>query len=301
MAIDPGDVSMFVALIAAGNLSAAARALNTSPAAMSRRLAALESVLGVRLVTRTSRHFALTEEGERFHERCASIVAAIANAEAEVTQGVGQPRGHLRIGAPLQWGRRVLAPSVARFRDRYPGVDIHLVLTDANLDVVRDGLDVVIGVAMPNGAEAVVRTIRSGRRVACAAPTYLKARGTPRMPEDLKDHDCIRLVVGDRIFDRWTFRQGDGTRTVQVTGKLATTSTEVVNDWVVAGLGIALRAEWDIAEALRAGSLVPLLEPYACDRIQLHVSYATKRHLPPRIRAFLDFLDAEAEPPEPTA
>ncbi|KMO11884.1 LysR family transcriptional regulator [Methylobacterium platani] len=290
MADEISDIRLFVAMVAAGNLSAAARTLGSSPAVMSRHLTALENRLGVRLVTRTSRRFELTDEGAQFHERCLGILAEIDAAEAEAAQGAGRPRGPLRISAPLQWGRRVLAPVIAAFSDRYPAVNAHLVLTDASLDVVNDGLDIAIGAVPPQASGVIVRKILSGRRIICAAPVYIGARGLPRTPDDLKDHDCIRLVTGHQNVDRWSFRDGDAVRTIDIRGKLSTTSTEVVNAWVLAGHGIASRAEWDIAPELEAGRLVPCLEAYWSGPIALYASYASRRHLPPRIRVFMDFL-----------
>ncbi|MGH1569458.1 LysR family transcriptional regulator [Methylobacterium sp. P31] len=293
MRLKPSDISFFAVIVAEGSLSAAARALNTSPAAMSRRLSALEARLGVRLVTRTSRSFDVTEEGALFHERCVRIVAEIEEAEDEAMQGLATPRGHLRIGAPVQWGRRFLAPVIGRFGARYPAVDVHLVLSDTGLDVINDGVDIAIGIEPSTGSDVVVRKLLSSGRVVCAAPAYLRGRGTPQVPDDLRDHDCIRLVMGNRVVDRWRFREGDHVRVVHVPGRLTTTSTEVVNDWALAGLGIALRAAADVAEHLHAGALVTCLDDYRCEVIDLHVAFASKRHLPPRIRGFLDFLDAE--------
>lgn len=297
MASEISDLRLFVAIVTAGNLSAAARALGTSPAVMSRHLTALENRLGVRLVTRTSRRFDLTGEGALFHERCVGILAEIDDAEAEAAQGAGQPRGSLRISAPLQWGRRVLAPIVAEFSDRFPGISTHLVLTDTSLDVISGGLDIVIGAVPPQASEVIVRKVLSGRRILCAAPRYLQARGIPARPDDLENHDCIRLVTGHQDVDRWSFREGDNVRTIDIRGKLSTTSTEVVNAWVLAGHGIASRAEWDIAPELEAGRLVPCLEPYWSGSIALYASYASRRHLPPRIRAFMDFLSGSLAQP----
>jgi DNA-binding transcriptional LysR family regulator len=293
MRIKPSDIALFAVIVAEGSLSAAARALQTSPAAMSRRLSALESQLGVRLVTRTSRRFDLTEEGALFHERCARIVAEIEEAEAEAMQGLATPRGHLQVSAPVQWGRRFLAPVIGRFSARYPAIEVHLVLSDTSMDVVNDGLDVAIGIEPPSGSDVIVRRLLSSDRVVCAAPTYLQAHGTPRAPDDLREHDCIRLVMGRRVIDRWRFKHGEGTRIVQVAGKLTTTSTEVVNDWALAGLGIAWRAEADVAEYLAAGALVTCLEAYRCEVVDLYAAYASKRHLPTRTRGFLDFIAAE--------
>lgn len=296
MADEVSEVRLFAAIVSAGNLSAAARALETSPAAMSRRLGALEERLGVRLVTRTTRQFELTEEGSLYHDRCLGIIAELEEAEAEIVQGLDRPRGHLRVSAPLGWGRIMLSPLLARFNERYPDVELHLALADAVFDVVRDGLDVVIGVVPPAGADVVTSQLLQSRRLVIASPDYIARRGAPKSPDDLRGHDCIRLVIDGRQIDHWPFRDGDGARTVRVTGTLTTTSSEVMQDWAMAGRGIGLKAEWDIKEQLADGRLVACLADYWCDEIGLHVSYANRRHLAPRIRAFLDFLNAEMRP-----
>ena len=159
MADEVAELQLFVEIVKAGNLSAAARALNSSPAAMSRGLSALESRLGVRLVTRTSRTFELTEEGHLFYERCERIVAEIAEAEAEATSQGKVVKGKLRIGAPVGIGRRLVAPLVARFVEKFPGIQVHLFLSDAGLDVVDDGLDVALRVGLPPDASVMAKKI----------------------------------------------------------------------------------------------------------------------------------------------
>ena len=292
MTDEVSDLRLFAAIVAAGNLSAAARQLETSPAAMSRRLGAIESRLGIRLITRTTRRFELTEEGALFHERCVRIIAEIEDAEAEVIQGLDNPSGHLRVSAPLHWGRRVLSGLVAEFSERYPQIEIQLMLADAIFDPVRDGVDVVLGVIPPTGADMVVIKALRSRRLVIASPDYIARRGEPRTPDDLLRHDCIRLFIDGRPFDQWRFRDRDGERAVHVKGRLTTTSTEVMQDWVLAGHGIGLKAEWDIEEHIAQGRLVACLTDYWCDEISLHICYANRRHLPPRIRVFVDFLRA---------
>ena len=165
MADEIAELEMFVEIVKAGNLSAAARALNSSPAAMSRGLSALESRLGVRLVTRTSRAFELTEEGHLFYERCERIVADIAEAEAEASSRGKTVKGKLRVGAPVAIGRRLVAPLVAQFVEKYPGVQVYLYLSDSGLDVVDDGLDVSLRVGLPTDTSVIAKKILSTRRI----------------------------------------------------------------------------------------------------------------------------------------
>jgi DNA-binding transcriptional LysR family regulator len=293
MANDVADIQLFVEIIRAGNLSAAARALNSSPAAMSRALSALESRLGVRLVTRTSRSFELTEEGAQFYERCQKIVAEIAEAEAEASSRTGSVKGKLRIGAPNELGRRLVAPLIATFAHRYPEVEVHLTLSDTGLDVIDDALDVALRIGLPDDSSVIARKVLTTPRIVCASPAYLKRHGKPAHPEDLKQHDCIRLVRGRRLIDSWVFQETGRRFEVTVNGALTTTSGEVVHDWVRAGMGIALKASWDLLPDLAEGSIVQCLEPYWCDQIDLFAICANRTHQPPRIRAVLEFIAAK--------
>jgi DNA-binding transcriptional LysR family regulator len=290
VADEVAELQLFVQIVKAGNLSAAARALNSSPAAMSRGLSALESRLGVRLVTRTSRSFELTEEGLRFYDRCARIVTDIAEAEAEASSKGAVVKGMLRIGAPMELGRRFIAPLITDFRRRFPEVQVHLMLSDSGLDVIDDGLDVALRVGLPADSSVIAKKILSAKRIVCASSAYFEKRGVPAKPSDLLQHDCIRLVRGRRVMDRWLFQDQGKRFEVIVNGTLSTTSGEVVHDWVRAGKGIALKAAWDLQPELGAGTIVQCLSEFWCDEIDLFAICANRQHLSPRIRAFLDFI-----------
>jgi DNA-binding transcriptional LysR family regulator len=257
---------------------------------MSRGLTTLESRLGVRLVTRTSRSFELTEEGQLFYERCVRIVADIAEAEAS-SKGA-TVKGILRLGAPMEIGRRLVAPLTTEFRRKFPDVQVHLVLSDAGLDVIDDGLDIALRIGLPSDSSVIARKVLTAKRITCASPAYFKEHGTPAKPSDLLQHDCIRLVRGRRVMDAWVFQEQGKRFEVVVNGTLTTTSGEVVHDWVRAGKGIALKADWDLQPELREGSIVPCLSDYWCDEINLFALCANRRHLSPRIRAFLKFIIA---------
>jgi DNA-binding transcriptional LysR family regulator len=281
---------LFVKIVQAGNLSAAARTLNASPAAMSRALSTLESRLGVRLVTRTSRSFQLTEEGNQFYERCQKIVADIATAEAEASAKTGTVRGTLHVGAPSEIGRRLIAPLIGQFASKFPEVEVRLMLSDAGLDVIDDGLDVALRIGLPNDNTVMARKILMAKRIVCASPAYFKRHGMPSHPEELKRHNCIRLMRGKRVMDSWVFQQ-DGQRfEVKVDGTLTTSSGEVVHDWVRAGRGIALKANWDLGPELRDGVIVQCLERFWADPIDLFAITANRLHQPHRTRIFLEFI-----------
>jgi DNA-binding transcriptional LysR family regulator len=284
------ELQLFVQIVKAGNLSAAARTLNSSPAAMSRGLSALESRLGVRLVTRTSRSFELTEEGQLFYNRCARIMTDISEAEAEASSKGAAVKGMLRIGAPMELGRHLIAPLITEFRREFPEVQVHLMLSDSGLDVIDEGLDVALRVGLPADSSVIARKILSAKRIVCASPAYFKKHGIPAKPSDLLQHDCIRLVRGRRLMDAWLFQDQGKRFEVTVNGTLSTTSGEVVHDWVRAGKGIALKAAWDLESDLAAGTIVQCLSEFWCDEIDLFAICANRQHLSPRIRSFLDFV-----------
>jgi DNA-binding transcriptional LysR family regulator len=284
------DIRLFARIVSAGSLSETARRLNSSLPAVSRRLAAMERRLGARLIDRGSRHFVLTEEGSLLYERAAAILADLDQIEAEVGASSATPQGHLRVGAPLEIGRRRLAPLIAEFSRRYPHVTIELVLTDSFLDVVGDDLDVGLHVDVPLDGNVIARKLISSRRVTCASPAYLAKHGVPARPEDLLAHACIRLVRGRHVFDTWTFVDDKQLLDVQVRGALSTSNAEVLHGWILDGYGMGLKALWDIEDDLKAGRLVEVLAPFAHDTINLYLIYPTRNHLPGRVRVFIDFI-----------
>jgi DNA-binding transcriptional LysR family regulator len=276
-------------MVTAGSLSETARRLHSSLPAMSRRLAAMEARLGVRLIDRGTRHFALTQEGSVLYERGIGILAELDAAEAEIAANVAAPQGHLRIGAPLEIGRRRFAPLIAEFSKQYPGVSVELVLNDSQFDVVGDELDVGLLIDQPTDGNLTSRQLLSSRRVVCAAPEYIAEHGFPEKPDDLLRHNCIRLVRGRHVFDRWTFAENSKLREVRVRGALMTDNAEVMHGWALMGRGLVLKALWDIEDELKDGRLVEVLAPFAYNAINLYAVYPAREHLPPRVRVFLDF------------
>ena len=290
MADEISDLRLLVQLEAAGSLSEAARRLQSSPPVMSRRLAAMEQRLGVMLVSRGSRRFALTEEGSLLHQRALKILAEIDEAEAEAATKGKEPRGTLRVGAPLQIGRRLIAPLIARFTERYPEIEAQLHLSDSCNDMVGEDLDVALTVGIPADPDLVMRRLLISRKVICAAPSYLARYGMPRVPEDLADHNCIRKQRGRHIIDTWHFVDGKGPRELRVNGSLATNSGEVIHEWLLNGRGIGQKALWDIEEDLEQGRLVECLAGFTDDRLELCAGFVGRPYLLPRTRVFVDFI-----------
>jgi DNA-binding transcriptional LysR family regulator len=295
------DLRLFTRIVAAGSLSETARRIHSSLPAVSRRLAAMEARLGVRLIDRGPRHFTLTEEGGVLHERALTILRDLDAAEAEATAQAKHPRGRLRVGVPLEIGRRRIAPLVAEFTARYPGISIELVLSDSRLDILEEEIDIGIHVDAPQDGNLISRVLLYGSRVIVASPEYLARHPAPAKPIDLLDHDCARLVRGRRIFDNWIFNEGGRVREIHVQGTLLTNNSEVMHEWALAGRAVTIKALWDVEDDIRAGRLVQLLKPFQCDELNLYATYATRTHLPPRMRLFIDFVVQELSPARPHA
>lgn len=287
---DIPDLAFFTLLSRQPSLAAAAQELGVTPPAVSRRLAALEKRLGVRLLNRTTRRLSLTAEGERYQEEGERILREIDGLERSLAASRETPRGLLRINATFGFGRRHLSPVVSEFIRLYPEVEVVLQLTDRPLDLAGHAIDVGIRFGAPPDARVLARKIAVNRRLLCASPEYLAARGMPTTPRDLQDHDCIVIRENDKTFNNWQLSDGREQTMVKVRGPLSTNHGEIAVDWALAGHGILLRSEWDIAPYLRTGQLVRVLEPWAGTAADIHAIYPQRHHLSAKVRAFIDFL-----------
>jgi DNA-binding transcriptional LysR family regulator len=231
----------FRAVVEAGGISAGAEALGSSPPAVSRRVKALEARLGVRLADRSARRFRLTDEGALYYEHCRNILKDLRDAEAEVSARGATARGLLRVGAPMELGRRRIGPLLAEFAAQHPGLEVHLALSDAGLEVGEDGLDVAIRIGRPDDPAVITRKIASTKRVVCATPSYFAARGIPARPADLAGHECLRLARRHRLHDRWRFRTEGGVEEIKVGGHFSSGSGDVLHAWAFEGLGCRSR------------------------------------------------------------
>jgi DNA-binding transcriptional LysR family regulator len=290
------EITVFTRIVGTGSLSAAARDLGMSPAVVSRRLAALETRLGVRLVNRTTRSLHLTDEGAAYFETCNRVLADIAEADAAVSAGRAEPRGILRVALPASFGNQHVAPLVPKFAERYPAVQLALSLSDRNVNVVEEGFDLAIRIADLADSSLAARKLAPNRRVVCASPAYLSRYGTPLTPEDLAQHNCLATDFAMN----WDYRAPNGKRgSVRVSGRYACDNWEVLREWALAGLGVALKSTWDVRRHLEDGSLVSLLPGYTfATDVAIYAVYPHRRHLPAKTRAFIEFL-AESFGPEP--
>ena len=287
------NMQVFTRVVELGSLSAAGRHLRLSPAVVSHRLQQLENHLGVRLLNRTTRQVQPTEQGSAYYEACLEVLAALAHAESVIADAGGTPKGSLRVTAPLGFGRRVLAPLLPRFAQRYPQLDLRLRLSDHLLDLLREAVDVAIRLAVLTDSSLIARKIADCPRLLCAAPGYLAEKGTPERPEDLLDHQCLLLrFPGSQQF-RWTLRTAEGPEAVAVSGRMDADDGDMLTEWALLGQGIVLKPAFEVAEHLRGGRLLPVLPEFPPEPVSLAVVYPHRHLLPAKVKAFADFMVEE--------
>ncbi|MGH8766075.1 MAG: LysR family transcriptional regulator [Burkholderiales bacterium] len=291
---------VFTKVVQAGSLSAAGRELGVSTAVVSRTLAALEAHLGVRLINRTTRRLHLTDEGASYYETCLRILAEIDEADAAVTSRRVEPQGVLKVALPASFGNQHIAPLIPRFAQRYPKVELALSLSDRSINLIEEGFDLAVRIAELKDSSLAARKLAPNRRIVCASPAYLREHGEPKTPQDLAKHNCLLSNWEQGLAMTWEYKNPVGKRgTVRVTGRYACDNWEVLRDWAVAGLGVALKSTWDVRKQIEDGSLVLLLPGYDFGTdVGIYAVYPHRRHLPAKTRAFIDFL-AESFGPEP--
>ncbi|MER9869019.1 LysR family transcriptional regulator [Mesorhizobium sp. M0136] len=286
-----GEIEVFVRVVEAGSFSAAARALRMTPSAVSKLIARLEARLGARLVSRSTRKLQLTPEGAAFFDSGVRILADMAAAEREAAAGAA-PRGRLRINSYVPFGQHRLIPILPRFLERYPEISVDLVLTDDVIDLMEERADVAIRAGPLGESRLVARKLGQSRVVVVAAPSYLEARGTPMTPADLDRHNRMgfRFV---RHLEGWPFIDAAGKPiTLSIAGNTLVSDGEAMRLMALSGAGIARLASWHVEADIAAGRLLPLLEEFnPGDEELTHAVYVGQgKHLPARVRAFLDFL-----------
>lgn len=284
------DMQLFVLIARLGSLAAAARAVDLTPPAATKRLATLESRLGVRLLNRTTRSLSLTSEGETYVQYATRILADVKEMEDVVSQGRALPRGLLRVNATLNFGRTSIAPLVSEFAKRYPEVEVLVEVTDRPVDLVESGFDLAVRFGDLPDKRLNARRIMSNRRFLCASPAYLESHGTPKTLADLAHHRCIIHRQNDDAYGIWRFLRQDHSEVVKVHGMLSSNDGDIVLGWALDGHGILIRSEWDLAKYLDSGRLRIVLPEFKLPSADLYVYYPERRNLPIRARVFIDFL-----------
>lgn len=284
------QIETFVAVAARGSFTATATVEGVAPAVIGRRIDALEERLGVKLFTRTTRRISLTREGMAFLEDCQRLLAEFANAEASVSAGGMKARGRLRVTAPAGFGRRHVAPLVPGFIAAHPDVSLSLSLSDRVVDIVNEGFDCAVRVGdLPDSSLVSVR-LADNRRLCVASPEYLKRAGTPSHPAELAQHECLTLGTDASQQRGWAFKVNEEFTYLRPRGRLDCSDGEVLHDWCIAGLGIAWRSTWEVAQDVAAGTLVSVLEDYAAPPNGVYALFPQARHLPLRLRLWIDHL-----------
>jgi LysR family transcriptional regulator, transcriptional activator for dmlA len=288
----PSEMAFFSLLVRAGSFSAAARELDVTTPAVSKRLAQMEARLGVQLLHRTTRRVGLTPEGEIYLAHARRILAEIDDMEQLVSSALAAPKGLLRVNATLGFGRNHIAPLISDFVKRHPEVQVQLQLTVDPPPLTEDAFDVCIRFGEPPDARVIARHLAANRRLICATPGYLARHGTPRTPAELAQHNCIGIRQGDEAYGIWRLTSGKRSETVKVRGNLSTNDGEIAVNWALAGHGILMRAEWDIAKYLRSGRLVQVLENWQTPPADIHAVYPQRLQTAARVRAFVDHVVA---------
>lgn len=292
--LDRSDLELLLAIRQHGSLAAAAAGANVVPSVVTKRLAALEARLKLKLFQRTTRKVVPTAEGEALCERAVGLLAEFQALEAELQERQREPVGRIRIAATFGFGRTWLGPALADFQARHPRLQLQLQLTEQLPDLALEGYDGAVWLwelRGPRTGEWTARRLARNQRVLAAAPAYLARRGAPATVEELAQHDCLVVREHER-FDTWRLqRERDGSELrVRVAGPLSSNSGELVRDWCLAGHGIMLRSLWDIAGALEHGELVRVLPGYAMQDADIHWLAPHSSATPRRIRLLVDFL-----------
>lgn len=293
-------MAVFAKVVEEGSFSSAARALKLTPSAVSKQIGRLEDRLGVRLLNRTTRQLSATEEGDAFYQRCVRILTDMEEAELAVSQRHAAPRGTLRVNCGVAFGKHQISPMIPEFLERYPEVNVEMTLTDALADLVEEGQDIAIRFGKLQDSSMVARQLAVSRRAICCSPEYLKRMGEPRHPADLNSHNRLGFATAIHL-NEWIFKLEDGSEfPVRAEGNFTANNGETIHEMVLAGLGIARLAEFLVAPEVQEGKLVRLLTPYYRDvEVPINAVYPTRRHLSPKVRAFVDFLVEKFNPVPP--
>lgn len=302
MTAAPDELHFFGTLATAPSMSAAARELNISTAAVSKKLAAMERRLGVGLIVRTTRRMSLTPEGQVYLQHARRILADLQDLEQAVSGARATARGLLRVNATLGFGRSHVAPVIARFVRQHPQVEVQLQLSVNPPPLTENAFDVCIRFGEPPDARVIAKFLAPNRRLLVASPGYLARHGRPRVPRDLLRHNCIGIRQGDEAFGMWRLVRSGSAATgksevVKTRGTLTTNDGEIAVNWALDGHGIVMRAEWDVARYLRSGRLVQVLAEYQTPAADIYAVYPGQLQSTARVRAFVDFVAASFAAP----
>lgn len=292
--VEPADFGFFLTLSDSDSLSAAAREMGLTPAAVSKRLMLMERRAGVTLMSRTTRSMTLTPEGKLYLKHTRRILHEIDTLDELLIGASQRPAGLLRVSATLGFGRKKIAPAVSQFVSDYPNMSVQLQLSVVPPPLTASTFDIYIRFGKPPDSRVIARRLAQNRRLLCATPGYLSRHGVPVTPQDLKKHNCIDIREGYDKYGVWRFSKKQGTekkmQAVHINGSMATNDGEVAVNWALNGHGILMRSEWSIQEHLADGRLEIVLPDYATPDADIYAVYTRSQRSSYRIRAFNDFL-----------
>ena len=287
-------MAIFVRVVERGSFSAVAREMQTSQPTISKVLKALETRLGGKLITRSTRQLCLTDEGLRYYNECRRILSAVDAAEHSFQSGRERIAGHLRIGSSVSFGRLQIAPRLAQFLERHPDIEIDLQLSDQNQDLVSEGLDVTFRIGELNDSGLIARHIGTTHRVTVAAPAYLKKHGQPHTPAELGGHNCLQFNLLNSQ-NLWVFEKNNQRHEVRIKGNAQSNNSEAIREMVLGGLGIALSPVWLFSEDLKAGRVTAILQDYTAQSLPMHAVSPANRRQSARVKAFVDYMSQALE------
>lgn len=287
----PEDLRVFLTVVRKGGFAAAAEELGLSPAYVSKRIQILETTLGSRLLHRTSRRVALTDDGERVQRWAVRILDDVQQLQDELCEAHTAPRGRLHLCSSFGFGRNHVAPAISLLAEQYPELEIRLDVFDRVVDIVHEGFDLEIHVGDDIAGQHIGRRLVTNNRVLCASPDYLKRRGVPETLQDLQQHDCLVLKERDNAFGIWQLQGPEGEASVRVSGPLSSNSGEIVLQWALDGRGVLLRSMWDVKPLLDQGRLVQVLANYR-QSADVWAVYPTRLANSGKLRVCVEFLQA---------
>ena len=284
------DIAVFVRVVDSGSFTAAAERLGISKSVVSKYVTRLEDRLGARLLNRTTRRLSLTEAGSVFYERSRQGLADIEDAQAEVSRLQGEPRGKLRLNAPMSFGILHVAPALPEFLNLHPDVTVDMNLDDRIVDMIEEGFDVSVRISELPDSSLVARRLGPCHHAIVATPAYLERCGTPRTPEELRDHNIITYRYQESALEWHFLTPGNKPISVAVSGSLMMNNSLAVREALLEGVGITRTPTFVVGKDIQEGRLIPVLREYQILEVTIFLVYPQRRHLSPKVRAFVDFM-----------
>ena len=291
------DIAVFVHVVRSGSFTAAAEKLDLSKSVVSKYVTRLEDRLGARLLNRTTRRLSLTEVGQAFFERSQRALCEIEEAEAEVSRLQSEPRGELRLSSPMSFGILHVAPLLPAFQVRYPELTVDMVLDDRKTDLVDEGFDLAIRIGELPDSSLVARRLGPCRQVVCGSPEYFARNGVPQSPEDLADHPALTYRYQDAPAE-WRLVDDEGNfHQVAINGRLQMNNSLALREALLKGAGVTLTPTFVVGADIKAGRLMAVLADYKALEVSIYAVYPQRKHLSPKVCAFVDFLSDQIKAP----